>query len=465
MRPLPGPQASCWRLALGLGLLLTGQAAEAHDIPDARVDRAIQVVLEPGRLVIRYEVGLAELTVAQDLRRLLGSIPGADREAILARYGKATGPLNAKGFRVLVDDREVPLAFEDSALAVEEHPRYTFTLGANLPAEGFLEIRDTNYEASEGTSRLALRADPGVEIEGYDGPSEIDEVESRPVWMLSDEEEEATKSVRLRFRSEAAGSRLADESATPVRVPKTASIRATGPSREANPLSKLLDRSDQLPALGLWLLAVGLGAAHSLQPGHGKTLVAAATLGGPGGAARGMLLALATTASHFGVVLGIAGALWASRLASYPSADTFLTKSAGLIVAISGFWRLGRHFGRLDGRVAMASPGSGPNSNRAETLPSARGLGELLGVGLAAGLVPCWDAVLLIVLAGLAGRLGLGLFLLSGFSLGMAATLATVGVVAGRVRGRFGREGAAARGLGLAAGLALAGIGVYLFFG
>ena len=43
-----------------------------------------------------------------------------------------------------------------------------------------------------------------------------------------------------------------------------------------------------------------------------------------------------------------------------------------------------------------------------------------MALGLAGGLVPCWDAVLLIVLAEALGRLRLGLVLLAAFSLGMA---------------------------------------------
>ena len=50
---------------------------------------------------------------------------------------------------------------------------------------------------------------------------------------------------------------------------------------------------------------------------------------------------------------------------------------------------------------------------------------------MAGGLVPCWDAVALIVLAEAMGRLGLGVILLVAFSLGMAAVLVAVGWAAG----------------------------------
>ena len=58
-------------------------AARAHDIPNQRVDRSIQVTLGPGRLEIDYEVSLSELTLTQDLRALDGYVAGR-RSLVLA---------------------------------------------------------------------------------------------------------------------------------------------------------------------------------------------------------------------------------------------------------------------------------------------------------------------------------------------------------------------------------------------
>src|SRR5206468_11995856 len=114
-----------WRLAAGwaiAGLYLP--AASAHDIPNQRVDRSIQVTLTAGRLEIDYEVSLTELTLTQDLRALVGSRPGADRAEWLDLYGRVTGPLNAKGFLVSVDGVSTGLSAQGYRLTVAEHPRY-----------------------------------------------------------------------------------------------------------------------------------------------------------------------------------------------------------------------------------------------------------------------------------------------------------------------------------------------------
>ena len=89
----------------------------------------------------------------------------------------------------------------------------------------------------------------------------------------------------------------------------------------------------------------------------------------------------------------------------------------------------------------------------------------LLVLALAGGIVPCWDAVALVILAEAIGRLALGLALLAAFSLGMAGVLVAVGAAASRFRASFDRtEGRDrwSRRMGIAGGLILAAIGLSL---
>jgi nickel/cobalt exporter len=449
-----GRRAATW-LAVVLALAAGSRyAVRAHDIPNERVDRDIQVILTPGRLLIEYEVSLAELTLAQDLRRLDGPLPGADREALYRRYGDVTGPLNARGLLVTLDGAEVDLAFLGFELAIEEHPRFDFRFEADIPARGRLVVQDTNYSSSEGASRLALRAE-GVSVAGYNGPASIDDVPMRPVWMLSDAEERATKHVELEYTP--LGSRaVARPSAPPEARPiVTDTVQATR-TTPAPQLARLLDRRGRVSWLLLGLLAVGLGAAHAAQPGHGKALIAAAVVGERGGWAAGLILAVLTTLAHMSSVVLIAVGLWLTRATRYASLQGAFTQGAGFAIAAIGLWRLGRHLtGHADaGEVSgdAAAPGLD--------------LRALAGLAVAGGIVPCWDAILLVILAELAGALGLGLFLLAGFSLGMAATLAVVGLAAGRLRGAIVARDPAGRwrhGLGLLSAVALTAIGLFVW--
>jgi ABC-type nickel/cobalt efflux system permease component RcnA len=198
----------------------------------------------------------------------------------------------------------------------------------------------------------------------------------------------------------------------------------------------------------LFLAAFLLGAAHAIQPGHGKTIVAASSLGPGTGPFRGALLGLATATAHMGSVALIALALWASRSSRPAEIHLDLTRVAGFVIAGIGLWRLGRH-------VA----GIGEHQHEADPRPRA----GLISLAMAGGLVPCWDAVALVLLSEGLGRLPLGLTLLAAFSLGMAGVLVLVGLAAGRFRAtvdRFDRDGRWGRRFGVVGALILAAIGL-----
>jgi ABC-type nickel/cobalt efflux system permease component RcnA len=201
------------------------------------------------------------------------------------------------------------------------------------------------------------------------------------------------------------------------------------------------------------MIALGLGAAHAIQPGHGKALVAAATVGERGGWLKGATLSLILTVAHMGGVLAIAAALWITRSARYAEINRSLAQAAGFVIAAIGLWRLGRHL-------------AGYGEHGDDVGPADLGPRGLIGLGLAGGLVPCWDAVVLIILAEAIGRLGLGLALLSAFSLGMATVLVAVGLLAARLRGFLAAGdvgGDWERRLGILSALALTSIGLFLW--
>lgn len=429
----------------------------AHDIPNQRVDRSIQVTLRPGILDIDYEVSLTELTLTQDLRSLIGSLPGGNRAEWLDRYGAVTGPLNAKGFLISCDGRPVGLDFRGFDLKIEEHPRYTFHLVARLPEEGRLIVQDTNYVSSEGTSRLAVRARGDVSMQTDDLPSDVESIPVRPVWQLSDEEELRTKKVELDFRSNTGPS--ASSRPEPV-VPVPVTESATGdtlakPSAGAAPFSRLLDRDASSSWLGLILIAVGLGAVHAVQPGHGKTIVTAVALGPETRWYEPALLGLFTTLAHTGSVLILALILWYTGATRVVALHRALTHAAGFAIAAGGFWRLGRHLGNWSEHA--------DHESRVVGRPS---LGGLMGLGLAGGLVPCWDAVGLVVLSAALGRVGTGVLLVVAFGLGMAGVLVAVGLVAARLKSAVlisGHSRAWESRLGLASSAILAAIGLLLF--
>jgi nickel/cobalt transporter (NicO) family protein len=427
-------------------------AAWSHDIPNQRVDRSIQVSIKPGRIAIDYEVSLTELTLTQDLRSLIGTLPGADRSEWLAEYARVTGPLDAKGILVSIDDQPAGLSFRGYDLVVEEHPRYTFHFESAIPDQGRLSIRDTNYASSEGTCRLAVRGRDGVTIAGDDLPADVDQIPIRPVWQLSDVEELRTKQVDVRYQLESGRlNRMSQVVRESELAPEPTSPSANG---RLSRISELLDDRAGASGFLLALIALGLGAAHAVQPGHGKTMVTAVALSPDARVYQAVLLGLATTLAHLGSVLLVAVGLWYTGATAVGGLHRGLSHVAGFVIAAAGLWRIGRHLGGYGEHV--------PEEFRRIKMSNV----GVVGLGLASGLVPCWDAVGLLVLAAALGRLATGVALVLAFSAGMAGVLVGVAWLAGKMKSAtigLNQSAIWQRRLGLTCGVMLAAIGLYLF--
>jgi nickel/cobalt exporter len=441
---------------------IAAPSAWCHDIPNQRVDRSIQIELAPGKLRIDYEVSLTELTLVQDLRALLGELPKVESDELLGLYAQVTGSLNAKGLLVTLNDQPVALALLHFKVAVDEHPRFTFCFDLPLPERGEVAIRDTNFATSEGTSRLAMRLEGMVIESDRPLPSDVNAVRSRPIWQLTDDEERRSKEVRFSFRLastapnlDSAGARKYAEGG-PVESSRSTTIGQ--PVKRAESvlprLSGLLEASRSVPWVVLGALAVVLGAVHALEPGHGKTLVAAVALGPDVRLYQPAILGVATTIAHTGSVLAIGALLWWSGTSEVVPLHLVLLRGAGFAIAAAGFWRLGRLLGGHSVHDVTAG-GSIKTSY----------LG-LIGLGLVGGLVPCWDAVALIVLSTALGRLAAGVALVLAFSLGMGCVLVTVGALACQAKSMTIGPGSSTgwqTKLSLASAAVVGAIGVFLF--
>ena len=101
-----------------------------------------------------------------------------------------------------------------------------------------------------------------------------------------------------------------------------------------------------------------------------------------------------------------------------------------------------------------------------ESPASARrqGWARVILLGIGGGIVPCYDAVLIFLLAANRGRLGASLPMLFAFSVGLAAVLVALGVgvvYAGRVGGRRFAERRWFRYLPVASAFALMALGLW----
>ncbi len=206
-------------------------------------------------------------------------------------------------------------------------------------------------------------------------PVDVSSIAIRPVWQLSDLEERRTRRMTVDY---APSSRPSTTSSAPRAC---RSISSRGALLRAFPVA----RSGGRRAWPVLLLAAFvLGAAHAIQPGHGKTIVAASTLGPGSGPTRGALLGLATATTHMASVALIAATLWATRSTRSGEIHLALARIAGFAIAAVGLWRLGRHVAGLGEHEHRDDRSRRPSRSRVHPARPGRGV------------VPCWDAVALI---------------------------------------------------------------------
>ena len=173
----------------------------------------------------------------------------------------------------------------------------------------------------------------------------------------------------------------------------------------------------------LLLAAFGWGALHALSPGHGKAMVAAYLVGTRGRARHAIALGGAVTVTHtIGVfALGVV----TLALSQYVLAEDlypWLTLISGLMVVTVGGAVL-----RSRLRHARAHAG-GKHHHHHHHHDHDLSWKGLIGMGAAAGLIPCPSALVVLLAAISQHEVGLGLLLIVAFSLGLAGTLAGLGL-------------------------------------
>lgn len=200
------------------------------------------------------------------------------------------------------------------------------------------------------------------------------------------------------------------------------------------------------------LIAAGLGVFHALEPGHGKTIVAAYLVGSRGTARHAVFLGLIVTGAHTaGVYLLGAVTLYASKYIVPEQLYPWLGMISGITIAVlacylmlrawtgedgdhshavgtaHGYWfaSLGRE--RITEECDSRNSGNGGTGTGRAAKPVS--LTQLLTLGITGGIVPCPAALVVLLGAFSLHRVGFGLFLIVCFSLGLAAVLISIGLL------------------------------------
>ena len=262
-------------------------------------------------------------------------------------------------------------------------------------------------------------------------------------------------------------------------------------------LKSLLRVSD--PSTGFLVAALGVaflaGAAHALTPGHGKAIVAAYLAGSRGTVWDAVYLGSVVTVTHTATVfiLGLI-TLYATQYFLMEEIYAWLSVSSGLLIAAIGGWLLRARWrsfrsGDADhghahshshgsfGHHTHVHPHPSESGDSAENQahehghthdpPPAAGRGSLLSLGISGGLVPCPEALAVLLISFSVNRLVFGLIILVAFSLGLAAVLIAIGVamvLAGPALERFSKDGPLMRALPLGSAVIVTMLGLAILY-
>jgi ABC-type nickel/cobalt efflux system permease component RcnA len=466
-------------------------SAAAHPVPKDNHDRTIVVRLQksatPSQLRVRveYRLEVDEETVLlldmHDYRKEVNFVDYFPHRPMeyYAHFTRIYAPIYADLMTVEVNKKAATLhcvsrkeRLQDEDGEPLKHLRCDFVFECEFkiyPSQKtHFFFHDQTYLSAgivpeKGLLVLSIVNETGLAIESKTEPDAT--LYKKPMETLTSKEEDRQRIISVVF--------------TPsiVPAPKTTETSPPQIERESHEdrfsLLRLILHTDY----GFWLtllFAFLFGAAHALTPGHGKTLVAAYLVGERGTIRHALFLGLVTTLTHTGVVIILAIIM---ALLPNDAQRTFqkwiqagLGLVLGLMVACMGFWLL---LQRLAGKADHVHVGGGHHHHHGsaapEGAPSARSLSwwGLVMLGVTGGIVPCWDAIVLLFYTVGTSRFWLVLPVVLAFSAGLAVVLVLIGVLVVQVP-RFvearGGDGRLLRSLPTVSAIAVILVGLWLCY-
>lgn len=473
-------------LALVLFVLLAG-AALAHPLGNFTINHYARLELATDRLRVRYILDLAEIPTFQEKQTLDADRDGTMSEAESATYLATQITQLQKNLTLRLDGGAVPLT------PVPDSAQLTF-----LPGQGGLEVmrlalwfeapfdvgaraqsiefRDNNYPERLGWREIVVRAEPGVSIENSNTSTQdlSQELTAYPDDLLAN-----PPNIRVATLTAVPGN------GTTTPDPIAAGPITTGPlgafDRTRDEFGKLLTTNQDLSPTVLlvsFLAALALGALHAFSPGHGKAVVGAYLVGSRGNWQHAAFLGLVVTATHTAGVYGLGFVtLFLSAYILPEQIFPWLAFISGALVALIGVQLLVQRLraarsetSSFDKAKMQFNATAGEHTHKdaggstalhshsfatpeQEAAHAREHLGEiqalekpswknLLSLGISGGLLPCPSALVVMLSAIALGRVFYGLFLIIGFSLGLAGVLVVTGLVllyAGKYAGRMFR--------------------------
>jgi len=439
--------------------------AEAHPLGNFTVNHYSRIDVGRDAVQVRYIVDMAEIPAFQERQAIDTDGDGQVNDAEQSAYLSKQAAVLVGGLHLTVDNAPVELRAVDQSLTfpVGQGGLVTLRLVLNLaapltPATAPIAIgyRDTNFAERIGWREIIVRPLDGVVLGDSTAPTQdqSDELRSYPQDMLSNPLDVREARFTMTLGAITAGNTAnASGVAVPSRDRAIDSFAALIASKELTPPIMLLSL----------LLAFGLGAAHALTPGHGKTIVAAYLVGSRGTARHAIFLGITTTVTHtLGVFLLGLITLFISRFILPEQLYPWLEFLSGVMVLGIGLLLFRSRLMQLLGRTrahAEHEHGHGHDHDHdhdhnhghehdhdhahghshdhdhghSHMPPGVNGQPvtwrSLLALGISGGLLPCPSALVVLLSAIALHRVAFGMLLIVAFSIGLAGVLTGIGLL------------------------------------
>jgi nickel/cobalt exporter len=404
--------------------LATAAPAQAHPLGNFSVNHLSTVSISADRVDVRYVLDQAEIPTVQE--RGLGRAEVLRRKLAEVRRGLA---LTVDGRGVALRPARSPQLTFPSGAGGLDTTRLELTLNAAVENPARVSLQDDTFPGRVGWKAIVAAPGDGTAVRTSTQTGDpTNGLRTYPQGLLETPLDQ----------------READFSVTPgngtLVAPRAGAESGARELRSDGFAGLFEDAADGRGVLVLMLLAaLGWGALHALSPGHGKAMVAAYLIGTRGTSRDALVLGATVTVTHtigvfaLGLVtLGLSQYVLPEQL--YP----WLTLVSGLLVVAVGASVLRSRLRRSHARAHRHSHGHArAHRHRHSHRPAdSGGLSNrgLLGMGAAAGLLPCPSALVVLLAAISQHEVALGMLLIVAFSLGLAGTLTALGLAVVHVR-------------------------------
>ncbi len=462
--------------------------ASAHPLGESTINQYSALTVGKERVDIRYVVDMAEIAAFQELGSIRSDrstdLTPQERDLYIARKSAEL----VKGLSLVVDGVQLPLSVGKVSMTFPPGNgglptlRFEMCVSASLNGKqsGSLHYTVRNFEGRKGWNELIARPASGVKFDSSTVPT-MDTTNALTVYRLdvtsSPPEVHEASLIFSPGPDTSASEKLVEGPCGTLQAPGSEVPAVTWAQQRNDPFAYLLNEKN-IPIAFMLMIAFGMGAAHAMSPGHGKTVVAAYLVGTRGTALHAGILGLTVTVSHtIGVfMLGII-VLSFSQYILPETVFPILSLVSGLLITLVGvllffqrlrYWRSTRVVAVATGHTHAAghthdhdhdhshehahhdhsqdehSHDHDHDHSHDASVPHKHGLfgkphthlpadgekvtmGSLLTLGITGGIIPCPSALVVLLVAINTNQVALGLLLIVAFSLGLASGANRVG--------------------------------------